>query len=344
MRQPFIASFAISLLTLPVLAQGLPTPQEAERYRLPTTPTTAENIARSKKVELGYELFFDARLSGNESISCASCHLPTKGWSTNGRPKRANDTVMPRASQTVLGMGHTSNEKRGWGANRESAVVLMKAVISEAGPMNVKPPELVAKLNDVPAYKALFHTVYGRDGDMDAVIDALDIFMKSIEYPKTRFDHWIAGNPLALTDAEVKGFRTFTGETANCTTCHGGPRFTQDAMHDIGLKVDAAKPDKGLGDVTKKAEDDFAFKTPTLRSAAQRAPYGHDGQVASLDALVEHYMKGGEARPTLSFEIQRFSLTAEEKSNLVAFLQSLDPATQEFLPPLKIAKVAAERP
>ena len=138
---------------------------------------------------------------------------------------------------------------------------------------------------------------------------------------RPRFDRWIKGEEEAIGPDARRGFALFTGK-ANCAACHSGWRFTDDSFHDIGLRAD---DDLGRGKFVPPSVTAmrYAFKTPSLRDLRMQGPYMHDGQLSSLDAVIEHYVKGGERRPSLSFEMKPVELSVQERRYLTAFLESL---------------------
>ena len=129
---------------------------------------------------------------------------------------------------------------------------------------------------------------------------------------------WVAGDEKAIPDTAKRGFVLFTGK-AGCAACHNGWRFTDDQFHDIGTTT----TDQGRGKETKDASLNFAFKTPTLRSVAQRAPYMHNASIATLTDVVRHYEKGGVDRPSRSPMLVPIQLTDAERLDLVAFMETL---------------------
>jgi cytochrome c peroxidase len=143
-------------------------------------------------------------------------------------------------------------------------------------------------------------------------------FERTLDPGIAPFDRWVAGEEGAIPDAAKRGFVLFTGK-AGCAACHRGWRFTDDDFHDIGTTT----TDEGRGREVKNASLNFAFKTPTLRSVALRAPYMHDGSIATLADVVRHYEKGGIDRPSRSPSMQPIPLTEEERRDLVAFMETL---------------------
>ena len=139
------------------------------------------------------------------------------------------------------------------------------------------------------------------------------------------FDHWLDGKETAISEAAKRGFDLFNGK-ANCAACHSGWAFTDESFHDIGSARDN---DLGRGSLFPTSVVlRYAFKTPTLRDVARRAPYMHDGSVPSLDDVIDLYNRGGIDRPSRAEEIHPLGLTADEKADLIAFLLTLNGASQ----------------
>ena len=188
--------------------------------------------------------------------------------------------------------------------------------------MNLTESELIARLSAIPAYGDAFGHAFGDGAVTRSRIEAaLATFERTVVAGQSPFDQWIMGDESAISAAAKRGFRIFNGK-ARCSTCHNGPSFTDGSFHDIGT---AQNDDIGRGRLFPSSEKlRYAFKTPTLRDVARRAPYMHNGSVATLEDVIELYDKGGIDRPSRSPSIRRLSLEASEKKDLVAFLQSLN--------------------
>ncbi len=151
------------------------------------------------------------------------------------------------------------------------------------------------------------------------VLAALAAYERSLVSPETRFDKWVDGEDAALSDQEREGFAIFVGK-GGCVSCHGGWRLTDDAFHDAGLPGN----DIGRGALSKDGAGLPEFKTPSLREVARTAPYMHDGSLATLEDVVDHYSSGLVIRPSLAPTLVRdLKLTETEKASLVAFLKTL---------------------
>jgi cytochrome c peroxidase len=174
------------------------------------------------------------------------------------------------------------------------------------------------------AYVAKFSAALpGAPVNIDTIVQAVAAFERTIEPEQAPFDRWVAGDEAAISASAKRGFELFNGKGL-CFACHGGWRFTDDKFHDIGTST----TDRGRG-VTLKDDPQmqFAFKTPTLRSVAQRPPYMNNGSAATLEDVVRHYEKGGIERPSRSPLLQPISLTDQERGDLVAFMETLGAST-----------------
>ncbi|GGG49519.1 cytochrome c peroxidase [Chelatococcus composti] len=294
-------------------------------------PSATKDDAR--QVALGRALFFDTRLSGDGSLSCASCHDPQLGFA-DGVPLGSGiaGTRLPRHTPALwnLAWGRTFF----WDGRATSLESQSTGPIENPAEMGAKIEDVVARLEADAEMRAAFAAAFPERPVVDAVnlTRALAAFERTLVSPETRFDRFVAGERDALTTDELAGFRLFIGK-AGCVNCHSGWRFTDEAFHDIGLPGD----DRGRGATLGLPAADHAFKTPSLRELAWTAPYMHDGSLATLEEVVAHYEQGIVERPTLSADLPRpLTLTEEERRQLVAFLGTLsseDPPRPASLPP-----------
>jgi cytochrome c peroxidase len=294
--------------------------------------------ANAALVDLGRSLFWDPRASASGKTSCASCHFPHLGWATSDAKDR-NDSgkLTSRRSQTIIAVGHAVGPI-GWDGRNASLEAQAKSSIA-TGSMSMSQTETPVKvevieerIRAVPEYVAKFNAALpGAAIDLDGIAKAIAEYERTIEPGIAPFDRWIEGDEGAISESAKRGFVLFNGK-AECSLCHSGWRLTNDTFHDIGVST----KDLGRGRAVK---DDvlmqYAFKTPTLRSVALRAPYIHDGSAVDLDAAVKHYEKGGIDRPSRSPLIKPIALTDQERADLVAFMQTLT-GEGEAVPPPKL--------
>lgn len=285
---------------------------------LPPPPEDPENRSTPAKIELGRQLFEDTRLSGDESLSCASCHPKEMAYAeavpfspgAEGKP-------MPRHTPTLLNAAYYRFIN--WDGKFANTAQLVPAIMANPRNMNLQDENvLVARLESVPAYRALFREVFGAPPTKQRVAQALDVYVRTLTTPNSPFDRYAAGDKNALTDAQKRGLMLFVGK-AECAMCHRGPNFADDQFHALGIRGD----DTGRFKVTGVEADRYAFKTPTIRNVTLTAPYMHDGSLSTLRDVIDFYDAGGGEQQPKSLLLRSLVLSEREKSDLIAFLESL---------------------
>jgi cytochrome c peroxidase len=316
---------------LPVESEGLHA--LVEKYRRPTTvPIPANNPSTPEKVALGQALFFDPRLSGSGAIACATCHNPGLAWG-DGLAKGIGHmgTRLDRHTPTILNVAY--GEPYFWDGRAATLEEQAKGPMESGKEMNMQASDGVRRVRDISGYSAAFERVFpGLPISIDTIAAAIAAFERTVISRDAPFDRWVNGDDHAISPAAVRGFVLFNGK-ANCAACHQGWRMSDDGFHDIGL----ADRDRGRALIAPGIEQlEQAFKTPTLRNIDQRAPYMHDGSLASLGAVVDHYDKGFVRRASLDSNMRPLGLTPDEKRDLLAFLYTLTsvdaPITVSVLP------------
>jgi cytochrome c peroxidase len=294
---------------------------KAEYARPGAVPHPEDNAFTPERERLGRMLFFDPRLSGSGWISCASCHNPGLSWG-DGLPRAIGHGMqqLGRRTPTVLNLAWA--EALFWDGRADTLEQQALGPIEAAGEMNLPLDEMVKRLEHIPGYEPHFDRAYpGEAISPETVAKAIATFERGIVSGEAPFDRWVAGREDAMSAAAQRGFVLFNGK-AGCHACHAGWRLTNDSFHDIGV----AGEDVGRGALLPPGMDvgRFAFKTPTLRNVALRAPYMHDGSIATLEDVVDLYNRGGVVkRPSLSPDIKPLELTAAEQHDLVAFMKTL---------------------
>lgn len=286
---------------------------------LKPVPVPADNPLTVEKVELGKQLYFDPRLSCDDTVSCASCHDPKKGWS-NGTPfaTGVRNQVGGRSAPTIINSAYS--ELQFWDGRAIRLEGQALGPIQNPIEMDHKLDDCVSKLNKIPGYKQQFQKVFGTDVTSENIAKAIASFERTVLSGNAPYDKFKAGDSKALSAAAERGMKLFFGK-AHCSACHTGPNLSDDSFHNIGVGMKAAKPDLGRYEVTKVLGDKGAFKTPTLREVARHSPYMHDGSLKTLEEVVDHYDKGGIANPQLDEEIFPLKLTATEKADLITFMK-----------------------
>jgi cytochrome c peroxidase len=295
-------------------------------FRRPTTPVPvpADNPVTPERIALGAELFADPRLSGDGGRSCASCHRSELAF-TDGRRRAQAVSGAPLRRNTPSLWNLAWSKHYFWDGRAPSLEAQVRMPIEAPDEMGGDWPTILARLVRDAELAGRFRAAFGDRAPIsqDLVAKALAAYVRSLVSPATRFDAWIEGDSGALSEAEVRGFRLFTGK-AGCMLCHAGWRFTDDRFHDIGLPG----TDPGRGAVAGGTPGLRAFKTPSLREAAHTAPYMHDGSLPTLAAVVTHYSGGFVGRPALAPTMNRtLRLSRQERADLVAFLRTLSGET-----------------
>jgi cytochrome c peroxidase len=192
---------------------------------------------------------------------------------------------------------------------------------------------VVPKIAKIPGYQKQFRAVFGKDVSLQSIAEAIAAFERTIVSANSSFDKYVMGDRNAMEESAVRGLALFKGK-ARCILCHNGPNFTDNQFHNLGVPQEGMlKEDLGRYNVSRLERDKGAFKTPTLRSIAETAPYMHDGVFKTLEEVVDFLDKGGVPNPHLSPLMKPLGLSAEEKTDLIAFLKSLNGAPLKITPP-----------
>jgi len=345
-----------AFLLLPLcalLAAAVPVPSTSFAARhgsppalapLPPPPSPAENPTTPEKVELGKTLFFDRRLSGDGTMSCATCHDPGTGFAdalpislsypTTRNWRNAPGVVNAAYRKTLFRDGRASSLE-------EQALFPLMSPFE----MNRNLDYLEEVLKTVPAYVEAFRSVFGGEITRRRVAMAIAAFERTLLSRDTPLDRHLRGEAGALSARQRAGLELFLGK-AGCATCHNGPNLTDERFHNLGVPEDTkAKEDprvlatarfvgkvSGFAEyrtltedpgrflVTRAPEDWKAFATPPLREVASTAPYMHNGALATLDDVIEFYDRGGGSDPKKSPLLKPLGLSKEEKGLLREFL------------------------
>src|SRR5262249_30307864 len=282
-------------------------------------------------VELGRELFFDSRISASGKTACASCHFPELGYVVpDAHPRNDSGKLTSRKSQPLIGLGYAGNAPVGWDGRSATLEAQAKASIS-TGSMSMRETDtpvrvevIEERIRSAPDYVAKFKVALpGAPINIDTIVAAIAAFERALEPTLAPFDRWVAGDETAIPETAKRGFALFTGK-ATCLACHSGWRLPDDQFHDIGTTT----TDQGRAREVKDERLNLAFKTPTLRPVALRAPYMHNASIKTLADVVRHYEKGGIDRPSRSPLLHPVQLNDQERLDLVAFMESLTGAPE----------------
>ncbi|HLG13310.1 MAG TPA: parallel beta-helix domain-containing protein [Blastocatellia bacterium] len=298
--------------------------------------------AADKRVALGRLLFFDPILSGENNISCATCHHPDLGF-TDGRgesmgkgghglgPDRKGGEVVRRSAPTLWNAAY--NHLQFWDGRAADLEEQAEGPIKNEIEMAEDPENLVKELKQIPEYAKLFDAAFGGQNganiSLGNVAKAIAAFERTLTANNSPFDRFVAGERNALTLSQKRGFNLFRSGKTRCFECHGLPTFANRDFKIIGAPdLDASKPDYGRYDVTHGEGNKRAFKVPPLRNVVLNAPYMHNGRFKTLEEVLDFYAGGGGTGlgldvPNIDDKIRKYTITPEEKADLIAFLYSL---------------------
>jgi cytochrome c peroxidase len=329
---------------------------------VPPPRVPEDNPMSEAKVELGRFLFYDTKLSGNQTQRCGSCHQQALAFTDElAQAKGSTGEEHPRSSMSVANAGYAASLT--W-ANPAVVRLEEQALVPMFGTDPVElglagmEDELLRRLRDDERYPEMFAEAFPKALDpisLDSITKAIAAFQRALLSFDSRYDRWNEGDETALTASEQRGMALFFGgstaagatDALECFHCHGGFLLSQSVDHDgnefnqqtffnnglYNLDVDGSYPEgnEGLFDITNDPADKGKFKPPSLRNIAVTAPYMHDGSIATLEEVVEHYARGGrllesgdgKENPNKSSFIKGFFINEQEKADLIAFLRAL---------------------
>jgi cytochrome c peroxidase len=335
-----LAGAAVLVMALPIMAADLAALPESK-------PGKAEMI------DLGRQLFFDNRLSGDLGLSCATCHDPAKGWG-DGQPLSRGYPSMEyfRNAPSLLNARHRVRFMWDGRLDGSDAGTLVRDMVTETHFMNADGRLVQERLKQVPEYVVLWEKAFGKGSDPygPRMFNAIGEFVKSVESRNVPFDRFLKGDAGAMSGEAREGYDLFKGK-AGCVACHNGPIGSDGRFYRTGVPENPdllknplrtitllrhyatsgmpnymnARTDLGLYAITKNPGDKGKFQTAPLRDLKYTAPYMHNGMLATLDDVIDFYDRGGGN----GSELKPLNLSGSEKRALAAFLLSLsgDPVT-----------------
>jgi cytochrome c peroxidase len=321
---------AVDVADLPVLPPAPPLP--APPAALPPLPADAPTAkATPEAVALGELLFFDDRLASDASVSCASCHDPDHDWSGSAGQTSAGGKVFPRRAPALTDVAWRTN--LGWDGRTTTLDRHMSFHFK--GQMGDDPANAITRIAGLALYRAHFQRAYGAPPDGGRMLDALAAFVAtrySAPAPWDAEEHGAAPTKDKAGTATARGYLLFTGK-AQCGTCHPPSLYTDQDYHRLGL---VTSNDTGRGAIDP--DERGAFKTPTLRGAALRKAFFHDGSVTSLDGAIDWHLAGGtgQGADRSIVDLPPVTLTPAERADLGAFVAALSPkAPAPYARPLR---------
>ena len=321
-------------------APETPAPAPPAVDPLGTMNVPADNPITPEKIALGKQLFFDKRLSRTGMMSCETCHLPEMGWADGkALSTRFDGTVNTRHTPTLYNVGYYNQ----WYWDGRSATLEAQVTAAWRGQMGGDPDAMAATLNGIPGYATGFQSAFGGPATGANIAQALATFVRTLKSENSPWDRYERGDRTAVSQEVVDGFDVFSNtDKANCTLCHLPPLYSDALFHNIGVGYDKPTPDPGRGKILADAATAAnttdpeaaklmgAFKTTTMRSVTESAPYFHDGSAATLEEAVDFVLKGGIANPNRDEKLQPRQISAEDRTKLLAFIRALTPEPTPF--------------
>lgn len=328
------ALFAALIITSTTAAQTdkpLPIPDDTLPAELPLNevplglssdrPLPPGNELSAERVRLGRRLFFDPGLSSDGTVSCATCHLPDRAF-TSSDPLAigVGKAVGRRNTPTIVNRAY--GKFFFWDGRSPSLEDQALQPIENPIEMANKLSAVIDSLRADASYREQFDAAYPGGVTTENLARALASFQRVVLSGNSAADRFQAGDFSSLSDEARQGMWIFESR-GQCWRCHSGPNYTDEAFHNTGVSWGKTPLDLGRFEVTEKEADRGRFHTPTLRDIHLTAPYMHDGSIATLDEVVEFYNKGGVANPHLDSVIKPLDLSERDKKALVAFLKAL---------------------
>lgn len=283
-----------------------------------------DNALTSSKITLGEKLFFDPRLSKNNNISCASCHIPELAFSDSLSVSVGTNGILGfRNSPSIVNVAYKSLFHKDGGVRSLELQVLAPIIDSNemAGDFLV----ILELLQTDSLYVNLFRKAFDTEPTVFGITRAIASYERSLIYGNSPYDQYLNGHVDALTASQINGMKLFQSKKLNCVQCHSGNMFTDFSYQNIGLEPQFE--DSGRARITYVPQDAGKFEVPTLRNVSVTAPYMHNGSINTLEAVIRYFENGGGSHYNKSELIQPFQLTENERKDLLNFLESLtDPA------------------
>ncbi|WP_059173788.1 cytochrome-c peroxidase [Bacillus sp. FJAT-27445] len=294
-------------------------------------PVPDDNPMNPEVLKLGQALYFDPRLSGDNTRSCASCHDSSLGYGDGKATfEKVDGTAGARNSPTVINSGYYKTNF--WDGRAASLEEQALGPIENPNEMNQNLDALILELKAVKGYEEMFNNAFGDGITKNNIAKAIAAFERQIVVKDTAYDRFLQGDKNALSDEEIRGIDLFVGK-AMCVTCHNGPNLSDNNYYNIGIE----SADEGRFAVTKDPGDLGRIRTPGLYGITHTAPYMRDGSLKTLEDVINYYDRGGDIHPNKSFFMKQFmplGLSVQEKADLLAFLKTLGGQPPVFEKPI----------
>ncbi len=306
------------------------------------------------KIELGRQLYFDNRLSSDNTVSCASCHHPQEGFSRH-TPTGVGVKGQKGGRNSPVSYNRILSDAQFWDGRADSLEAQAIGPIQNPIEMGNTHDVMVKTLKEIEGYSMQFEKIFPGSGfTIDNVGKAIAAFERTLVTGPAPYDYSEAYKRFAtlapedleelktdspetytqyeeakllaeanpMSESAIRGQELFFSKRVGCSNCHVGANLADEQYHNLGIGMAATEPDLGRFTETQVEKDKGAFKTPTIRNVALSAPYMHDGGMATLEEVVEHYNKGGDRNPWLSDKIVPLKLTPQESIDLVEFMRA----------------------
>jgi cytochrome c peroxidase len=319
---------AVLWACLLTISQGFNAKNEDVRFVQPDGwPKPVYELSKNKVTDAGFalgrKLFYDPLLSADGSMSCAGCHMQSKGFSDAGKALSNGVHGMKgkRNSPGLFNLAWSSSFM--WDGGVNNLEVQPLAPMTSNTEMAASLESIVKRLDTAKEYKARFFLTFGDSAITgQRVLKALAQFTVMLESFNSRYDRYVRHEPGGeLTMQELTGLKIFR---KHCENCHNEPLFTNNSFQNIGLPIDTSLNDYGRFVITGDMHDSMQFKVPSLRNVAVTAPYMHDGRFNTLKQVLDHYTNGIVHNPSLAKEFRKpMRLTARDKEDIIAFMGTL---------------------
>lgn len=296
---------------------------------LPPVPWPEDNPHSKEKEDLGRILYFDKRLSSNQTVSCATCHnIPCAYSDCRILAIGIDDHTGTRHSPTIINAAYS--KLLFWDGRASSLEEQCKGPIGNPKEMTLDKDvheahrECVKRVQNIDGYRPFFKKAFGSDEiTLDHIAKAIATFERTVLSGNSPYDKYMAGDKSAMTEEQIRGMKVFMERKVGCANCHSGFNFSDDKFNNIGVGMDEPNPDLGRYVITHEEKDWGGFKTPTLRESEHTAPYMHNGSLATLEDVIDYYDKGGTPNKNLHPLMKPLHLSAEDKQALVSFMKAL---------------------
>lgn len=320
-------------------------PGGAEISSVPSAPLPQIERQSRARIELGRMLFFDRRLSGDGTMSCAICHIPDQAFADGRDISGAYPTNKHwRNTPTLINVAYLKSFF--WDGRSDSLAHQAAEPLETPFEMNSNLNFIAAKLVEIPEYREAFMDAFSAEVSRDKILSALVAFEQTLTVADSPFDRYLSGEEQALSEQARRGMELFFGPRGGCSQCHTGPLLSDQRFYNLGVAESVAlrddpqhrttrryvlarlglpmQPrDPGRYLVSRDLTDVRAFRTPPLRQVAQTGPYMHNGSLKTLAEVVSFLSHGGGEDPQKTSLLQPRNFTSEEQAALVAFLESL---------------------